>query len=133
MKGKITILRDSAGVVTIQITDKLSGKRIVNVRMTPEDFAESVFGLAYVPCEYEALNLDKIGLKRETKQAMIICPIDGLSREELEEWLKECGDTGTWEPVPYLGSKNSVKRNPDGPGYVLRFTLERYVDPHNHS
>lgn len=80
MKGSVSTNRPRGSgnpeYAQIDVNDELSGTRVLTVRIPLKDFAEALFGLAHVECEFD-LNPDLVGKKCEHKQEMV--PIeDGL-------------------------------------------------------
>jgi hypothetical protein len=66
MKAKVTISRDSRDIFRIEIEDGASGLPIVEIEMTPHDFAVALSGLSrspaemvFAPTEFTAKNIGK--------------------------------------------------------------------------
>jgi len=53
--------------ICIQVVDESSGTRFVEVKLTPETLANALTGMAMQECEFKTRDLNRIGLKRETK------------------------------------------------------------------
>lgn len=73
MKGSLTISRPRGGSterVEIAVRDEMSGSEFVTVRISPADFAEALFGLAYVPCEFFH-RPERVGLQYQHKEEFV--------------------------------------------------------------
>ena len=86
LSGKITICktlgRDDKPI-NIDINDEISGCRLVNIRMSLEDFADALTGRGWVPVEME-VNLDgPIGMKAENKTEIV--PFNCFSKDSESE------------------------------------------------
>ncbi len=95
MKAKVSITRRGMtkgdGVVSIQITDKESRLRVIEVEMEMIEFAEAITGLSYCKAEcFFAPNqfiIDNIGKKREVKD--IFVERSGLYGEKDNEIIRQ--------------------------------------------
>lgn len=88
MKGNITISRVQGGsddYINIQIEDEVSRTRFLEVQLTPETLGLALTGLAAQDCEFKTRNLERVGLKRQTKQVEISRP---ENNKELDLLLK---------------------------------------------
>lgn len=126
INSKITISRNSKGVVGITIMDEASRARFFDGEMTMEDFANAITGLSNAPIKGTVRGLSVVGKTRIQERRSIICPLDGYNREEFKEWLLENGKEDGWEIDAYLGSRDSIGRR-DGKT-LLNYSVFRYEE-----
>lgn len=74
MKGSITISRPRGShgpeMVYVELTDELSGTRVVTAKIPVEQFADVLFGMAYTPCVFDFYP-ELVGLKYEHKEEFV--------------------------------------------------------------
>ena len=75
LQGKLSITRNSLGVITIELEDKNSSLTLLEIEMTPHDFALALTNLSSQPCQftiYGGVNLagKKLEVKREKLQGI---------------------------------------------------------------
>lgn len=75
MDAKVTISRSNRDEFTIRIDDDMSGLRVTEVTMKPDDFARCLTGLGYSPGVFrfspKEFTVQNIGKLRETKRVEI--------------------------------------------------------------
>lgn len=92
--GQISIGRlhgkgvDATNAIRIEVIDKTSGCRMVDISMGLQDFAECMTGLSLVPCAVEYNDSGLIGKTREHKKISVTIPkkFADLSRRD---WTEE--------------------------------------------
>lgn len=126
LKAKVTVSRSSDDLIRIRFRDEASGIQFAEARMTLEEFALAVTGLAEREAELEVTGLQYVGKRRVTEQRSIVCPLDAYNKDKLEEWLKENAQEEGWLLNSYLGSQGSVSTR-DGVT-ILRYSVTKYVD-----
>lgn len=138
LNGKITISRvsqsDGGQFMNIELSDCLSGIRMLSVEMTMQDFAEAITGLGYRECTHSVnvSNLDKIGKKLEIKSVPILFdgqpPLGDKFFDYMSRLVKPYEVDG-WTVDDYDIKSRNYHRNcaMDGrPAYTVSF--RRYVD-----
>ena len=130
-KAKVTISRRSnmkmKGDISISISDRSSGLNIVNVIMTPADFAEALTGLAHSDAEIlrppTQDMLDNLGKKKEVKDIFV----DKSELLDGRDAIKKAIDAELFEPEWYgwhvLDYGTSTQQN----GTRHRGVMCRYV------
>lgn len=130
--GKITMGRPTLGdgkeCVRLQIWDNASKQHFVEVELTLDNFTRALTGQARIECTFEHRGLAHVGCERVVEPRTVeLNSTVGMSRKDLEEWLREnCQEAG-WYVDPYLGSQSSMTRN-DGKTQ-LHYRVFRYVEP----
>lgn len=61
LEGKVSIIKNTEGKVTIRVEDKNSGIRFLEVDMESSEFAEAIFGLTNRPCNYTTRGFENLG------------------------------------------------------------------------
>lgn len=86
-----TLGGDSDQSVKIEIQEGNSHARVISIRMTPEQFAHAVFGLAYRPVEFQIMSdPERWGKTRQHKKEMIPKPKPSIfDKDEEYAYLKE--------------------------------------------
>lgn len=131
MKGKITISRVQCSheddYICIQVIDEVSETRFVEVKLTPETFANVITGLAFQDCEFKTRDLNRIGLFREYKTEKIHRPkkyksTDG-AKVELDSILEP------FEIDGWLATRDDAYNNHRwAEDYKVKVGFTRYVD-----
>lgn len=82
LTGEVRLVRvtGSADFFSIQVTDKKSGLRVVEVQIRPEDIGNFVSTLA-AQCEILYDDSGKLGLRREIKEEPVNLPPSGAALE----------------------------------------------------
>ena len=109
VQANITISKNSNNEIHIEVQDSTSRILIVEAKLTLEDFAQAITGLAHIPVYAVVSELAQhIGKTKIMEQRTATCPISSYKRKELEEWLVEnCQEDG-WYLDTYLGSQGSI-------------------------
>ena len=127
IKARLSISRDSSGVIHIRIRDEASRNEFVDLKISAESFGLTVTGLSETECEATISKIETVGMKKIQERRTVACPIDSYDRAMLERWLKEnCQEPG-WSVVTYLGSQGSVVRDQSGKLF-LNYSVVRYVE-----
>ncbi len=102
MQGKLTISKNNKGIVNIDLTDEISGIRLIDLTMELSVFADALFGLAYQECSYElSPHSQYVGQVRISKPLVVEVKKWG-DIEEAKTLLKEA-----LEASPELSGWNS--------------------------
>lgn len=131
IKGKLTISRPqcSSGEKYINIEVEDDDARIVflTLKISLENFAEAITGLASSGCEFEVGGLENVGKIKEHDTMVFLMPAhDWNSRNKIaHEEAKKHTPEG-WEASTYFGSQDSFFRK-DGAEYA-RTNIYRWVD-----
>lgn len=129
---QLTISRNSAGTVTVSVRCVRSRVEFLDMEMTTVDFANALFSMAFQPGVATLRGLDVLGKKLETRPRRAIIPAGvefpyTSDRDYEAEWLlANCQEPG-WEICTYLGSRDSIVRNPDG-STTVNYSVMRYLD-----
>ncbi|HBI00869.1 MAG TPA: hypothetical protein DDY18_04515 [Flavobacterium sp.] len=116
VKGTITISNPSDGMVSIELRDDKSSARFIQLRMSHEDLAKGLMGLAERPMTYEIKNTEKLNKKKIIDEVVARMPNDHdySKREEIAKsvilaaTLKKIEETGKpWVAEMYFNSQNS--------------------------
>jgi len=129
MKGNITISRPSYGdgrkLITIQVKDRESVTRFLDIEMELDKFAELLTGLSEVEIDFKVRDLERVGKVREeeTIEFRIGSGFNDRKKVAIEEAKKHTPDG--WICDNYFGSQTSffVK---DDISYA-RTTIKRWV------
>lgn len=124
-KGNMTISRDSGDNINISFRDDASLIEFLDVRMSLEDYALMITGVARVGVEGEVRGLQNVCKTKVTAHRRVECP-GGLTRDQYKEWLIEnCQEEG-WILNTYLGSQGSVSY---GSGKTfLNYSVYKFVE-----
>ena len=136
LKGKLTLSTNrnpDDGLVHLELKDDLSKITFVALHITRDLLMRALGGLAYVDCEFQAKELDKVGKTLETRT--LECPVvqapgfmeerKGPKERALEIVTQACPDE--WKPDLYFGSQDSFFTK-DGRQWC-RTTVRRWVEP----
>lgn len=90
MKGKVNISRSGKRAIFISLEDELSGVPVIEIKMTPADFALFVTGLSDQECDFKLYNNPFVGKKREYKNIAVTFPGEGwtITKEQVSEGVK---------------------------------------------
>ncbi len=119
--GRISIGKPSDGLVRIEIRDDNSSLRFLEIRMTKEEFAEALFGLAERPMTFDigdAMERARICKKLITEAITVKVGPEGdieyknRKPRAIAAIAKHCKERSTkdgvhWIGDTYLGSKDS--------------------------
>lgn len=115
MKGKLTISRpqyhDNRKTISIQVKDELSRTIFLDIEISCANFAECLTGMSEMECELKTRDLDKVGLKKETKSITFEFP-EGIYTDRKEIAYKMAckivnANHDGWIVSGYFGSKGS--------------------------
>lgn len=133
LEGNLTISRPTYGsgeeFITIEITDELSRTRFLSIRVSYSDFTKCITGQSFIPVEFEARNLDQVGLKREDKP--LVFPVKDFvgGADQAAKICQAYTDDG-WTASTYFRSQNSIRKIPGtDKNYEAHGTQYRYVKP----
>ncbi len=126
LKGELTISKYHNGeLVSISINDE-NGSLILKAEVSIKTFAEALFGLSHVDCNY-LVNAENAGKRREVKEELIAMP-DGmasyrmLTLEEKQKHLAQFESDG-WKAYP-----NDLGNHHKKVGDKFRVSFTRFVD-----
>ncbi len=123
----VTILC-SKEAVELHIEDRDAGIRILELKMTPEDFTAALGRLAFCPAEAVAWGLDKVGMVLEHDKIIfpLDCEWDSQSDFARAQAVRICQlDHPDWTPEMSFSSQDSFF-NRDGRMWA-RTTIRRWV------
>ena len=135
LEGQITILINRE-YTSIEIIDKSSGIRFVEVKLTPEQLSSALARIAYTDCELSVVGLEKIGKKHEWKSFRFEIPKELYSYNykkyaerdakltKFAQDLLDKDDEG-WISDGYFGAQDSFSE--DEGRYYAKCTVRRYV------
>ncbi len=136
LKGTLSILHCNAstgGYISIRVVDDLSHARILEVKISYEEWGKAITGLATRPCQIDYNANGPFGMNREYKEELVPYQRVGQygfmpSKHEANTAIAPYEVDG-WQgsPEDYLNSKNS-KRLDDGQDY-RRVGFVRFVVP----
>lgn len=120
MQGKLTISKVRGGGdgvdgnVRIRVQCATSHKALIEVLITPAQFAEVLFGLANVPVDIQVENLDKFGLYRHSRKLQFTMQGGwSIGPEEAAKEAKRHLPEG-WVCTDTFSSQGSIRRGPNG-------------------
>lgn len=126
IKARISISRDSSGVIRMRIRDDASRNEFVDLKISAESFGLAITGLSETECEATISKIEIVGMTKIQEKRRAACPINTYDKTVLERWLKEnCQEPG-WSLVTYLGSQGSVVRDQAG-NLFLNYSVVKYV------
>lgn len=132
-KGNVTISRVNTGdgqYMEIRIADSSSRTEFVTAKLSMENFAKAIVGLAHTECEIETQRLDLVGKKREHKTEMVACNGWELKSEKKTLFNAQCDVIlAPYEVDGWIGSRYDMgnSKNYIGDDYV-KVSFVRYVD-----
>ena len=127
IKARLSISRDSSGVIRMRIRDDASRNEFVDLKISAESFALAITGLSETECEATISKIETVGKKKIQEKRRVACPINTYDKTILERWLVEnCQEPG-WSLVTYLGSQESVVRDQAG-NLFLNYSVVKYVE-----
>ena len=106
------------------MTDEESRVSFFEGKMSLEDFASCLTGMARVTIDGEVFNLENVGKTKITEERIIEAPKDIPYRKE-SEWLAANYKEDGWTVNPYLGSQNS--KFSDGDKQFYKFSVYKFV------
>lgn len=119
---KVTISRSSSGLINLRVKDESSTLPIVELAMTPEDFAECVTGVAFCPGTASFMpnefTVQRYGMKAITKHVECRRP---KSTENTRDVVVE-DFTKNWAPHNWELFDDGVRTQQNGKehNYVIR-------------
>lgn len=121
----ISCRSDNMVCVTVKCTD--SHMKFLELEFTPADFGMMITGLSHVSATAaEVRGLENVGKERITERRSVVCPLECYDRNELRKWLTQNCEEEGYTLNTYLGSQNSVVREPKG--QRLNYSVSRFVD-----
>lgn len=127
IKARLSISRDSTGVIRVRIRDDASRNEFVDLKISPESFGLAITGLSEIECEATISKIETVGQKKIQENRRVACPINTYDKKILARWLEEnCQEPG-WHLVTYLGEQESVVRDQDG-NLFLNYRVVKYVE-----
>ena len=126
-EGKLTISRVTGGksYISIQLDDKNSRTRVVDIKVSPEIFGEIITGLSYQSVSYKVYcNSDKFGKNMENKVERVVVDCGNIyDNDELIPALKRVipdYEIDGWEANinDSLSRQNSKGTDGNGKKYV---------------
>jgi len=126
MKMEIWCGRCSDGTFRITINDSEANVRFVEVKMTPESFANM---LANQPqeCEGQVVNLPRIGKKKLREDRKCIYTGADTSKAAIRKWLLETKKEEGWEMNDQLSTQSSIGYDHKNSNYIIRYSVEKWV------
>lgn len=130
--AKLSIVRKSNNGIVIEISDDASRLRMIEIKVTPEQFALALTGMSEVPCEGTFNDSGKVGMNRENKQELIFLPDSAMDGSpaiaacvpfEVDGWLAHYDDMRNSNRI----DKASGDSRDGVPGRWYRVTFVRYV------
>lgn len=112
MEGGLTITRPNHagedGFINITVRDRSSRTNFLTVEVSLANFTQAITGLAETDCQIEVRNLDRVGLKKESKALEFSTPEgSGYRNKEMafKEALRLCPEG--WSVNNYFNSQDS--------------------------
>lgn len=142
LSGEVSIGRIRSNrrddVISIELVDKSSGCRVVEIEMTPEAFGLAITGLSGLPCQFHLYQEAPVGKVREAKLEPVFVPGRpwNAPTKELEDRAAEAirpYEVDGWEGR-IEDAQNSKRRSdrpaPEGKiGSWYNVTFVRFVEP----
>ena len=125
-EGSVSIGRCNHGYINIRIRDKASRGDFVDVRMSAEDFAGCITGLAEQDVVGSVKGLEYVGKNRITEARQALYPGKSYDKVMLAQWLRDNKQEDGWILSTYLNSQSSIQ-SVDG-GTQLNYSVTKYVD-----
>ncbi len=127
LKGNLSITRphcsDGTKLIYINLTDESSGCEVVEIRISPEQFAEVIVGSSQRDCEFDFNSGGVIGKVHEYKQEIVPKPKKYKDKEEIAEILKP------FEVDGWKGSTSDITNRHKSVGTDnVRVGFHRYVE-----
>jgi hypothetical protein len=131
--------------ITIRVIDIGTGITMAEVRMKPADFADAVFGHAFMPALFSAQHTELLGYTCESKNIREFVRVEDYSTRPLvafeaaqkycvDGWeytgpRKDAGSHASWSQGDWLDYDNPMGRGPTLSNSSVRLRFERYVLP----
>lgn len=126
---ELTMVRNSNDEVTLEIVDRTSHVQFFSTKLSLEQFARLVTGMAQYDIPATVRGLENVGKQQIIERRSVVCPDTSarFSREKLEQWLAEnVQDEDGWSKSCYLGSRDSIFYNNDG-STTLTYKVFKFV------
>lgn len=117
------------GYVKLEFEDVISGIHFLDIEMSYAEFGKLVKGCTSLKLEGDFRGLEHIGMRYVREPRTRLCNLDPfkVKRAELEQWLQDHAQEEGWSVNSYLGSRDSVVSNREGPGCLLYYGVFKYV------
>ena len=123
--GRISVARCSRGYINIRVRDKASKIEFLDVRMSKEDFADCITGLAELEVKGAVRGLKNIGKTRIQESRQALFPGKSYDKLMLSRWLMDEKQEEGWIISTYLGSQSSITQTKDGT--LVKYSATKYV------
>lgn len=137
LKGKISISNptpmqySAKRIISIEMTDELSGVLFLSIELSPEDFMNALTGRADKPCEFELRGMELVGKRQETKHHELVSTYSWLKKEQILEDLHKAAksyEVDGWQAMINPDSRlEPIERHKDGTA-LFDVSFFRYVD-----
>lgn len=126
IKGQMQISRNSDNMINIQVKDQASSVKMLDIKLTLEEYAMLVTGCSQSDLYMEVKDLDLVGKYKVREARQIIYRGHERGKLELQQWLIENAQEEGWIVDPYLGSQSSVRYV--GKEAILSYSVHKYTD-----
>lgn len=127
-KAEVSCCRSSDGSIRLYVRDDASRLNVVELAMTPEQFAHIITGLFTSDVDAEFEHSDAIGLVRVQEERIVQDPSPHSTKSEKVQFLEEnCQEEG-WILDTYLGAQNSTYTSKAGIA-CIRYHVYKFVNP----
>ena len=127
-EARFIISRCSDGTFSLELTDNLSGVRVVEMRLSALQFASAITS-SYTEVKAKYGFLPAVGKKYETKTKQVTVPTETWKKEVLVDLLIKHAEVDEgWHLDTYLNRQGQLKN--DGPGKtIITYSIYRFVEP----
>ena len=118
--------------VRIEVTDDKSGLRVVEIKLTRDNFAKALGKLAFIPCKFTMSDAKNIGKKREVKIELVFIPIycctddENMNDKRIREQFAPFEVDGWVGDIRSAQNHHNVDKYDDN-GKYYNVTFSRYV------
>ena len=127
LKGDLTIVRDNHNEIYLEIHDKSSGCRFVNLRIDLRNFAMALTGVACRPCWFN-FRPENVGKRRELKRVLVPRPSFNASKEDLIKLMEPFLTDGWTASVDDATNDHNWRTNDKAEVTMTRFVSEEAND-----
>lgn len=124
MKALITISRTSNNEVRIELMDRNSRIRFVEMTLTLEDYANVITGLGAVEGDIKYRNLEDVGKQKVMEKRSMVLDTD--NKDKIKKILLKNHEGDGWIVDTYLNSQKSVEYLSSG-SYKINYSVYKYI------
>ncbi len=128
-EGQISIIVGNDGV-EIQIHSKSASLRIIEIKLSSNDFVRALGRLGYLPCECRIMSPDRANKTHEHKSFEFELPESANWRNQKEIAIKTVDSVCPegWEPDHYFGAQDSFRTDQKTGKTYAKTHIRRWIE-----